>query len=349
MNRYRILILLLVLGVAGAVAAAAIVFVTHDRGKHVAVTATQLGCVYESVENGGAFKRSVQPGERVTIGTQDQIVLLPTGDQLYNITTSANRTALAPSRVLAFTRGQTAVWIEGVLKFRFNTAGDKACQWYSKYGIQTASYGELGFTAGSLIAKRRPGWFRFLAQAHGDTLKQVVHDGSSAWTWQQLAYGSDPTLRTAEPAAEPISIRYGKHIGVMFTKYLRLNLGADYFCGVQPGLTGAGETPACPPMYFQILSVYPRDESLAEEHDKLKRLDAELARQRQAAKLKAQNRAVAIASAKAQRKVLEQQIVNTRLEAHNDLRVQKCLILAQVHLDCDGHMAQVIVAGIPKK
>jgi len=96
-------------------------------------------------------------------------------------------------------------------------------------------------------------------------------------------------------------------------------------------------------MYFQILSVYPRDESLAEEHDKLKRLDAELARQRQAAKLKAANRATAIGSARAQRKVLEAQIVNTRLAAQKNVKIQKCLILARVGLDCDGHKQQVIL------
>jgi len=250
--------------------------------------------------------------------------------------------------VLAFTKGQTAVWIEGVLKFRFNTAGDKACEWYSKYGLQNASFGDLGFAVRNKSAQRRTGWYRFLAEAHGDTMRQVVHDGSSAWTWQQLAYGSDPTVKPAPSAAEaPVSVEYGKHIGAMFTKYLGLNLGAQYFCGVQPGLTGSGETAGCPPMYFQILSVYPRDESLAEEHDKLKRLDAALARQRQAAKLKAGNRATAIASARAQRKVLEAQLVNTRLEAQNDLRIQKCLILARVDLDCDGHKQQIIVGSAP--
>jgi hypothetical protein len=34
------------------------------------------------------------------------------------------------------------------------------------------------------------------------------------------------------------------------------------------------------PMYFQILSAYPRDKSLADEHEQLTRLDAELTRQR---------------------------------------------------------------------
>jgi hypothetical protein len=317
----------LVLAAAAAVGIALGVSWLRNYGhRTVTVAGDQVGCVYGGAASGHAFVRSIQPGERARVGNGDRLVLLPTGDQIYNVTTSPNRTAQAPSRVLAFTKGQTAVWVEGVLKFRFNTSGDKACRWYSKYGQQQA------------------GWFRFLAEAHGDTLRQVVHDGSSAWTWQQLAYGSDPAVKTT-PTTEPISVGYGKHIGAMFTKYLDLNLGDRYFCGVQPGLTGAGTAADCPPMYFQILSVYPRDPMLAQEHDKLKQLDAQLARQRQAAKLKEMNRSVAIASAKAQRKVIIEQIVNTRLDARNDLKVQKCLILARVGLDCDGHKATIIVAG----
>jgi hypothetical protein len=332
--------------VAGAAVGIAIgvTWLRNYGHRTVTIAGDQIGCVYGDAASGHRFERSIQPGERARVGDGDQLVVLPTGDQIYNVTTSPNRTEQAPSRVLAFTQGQTAVWVEGVLKFRFDTAGDKACRWYSKYGLQTASYGDLGFTVRSGIEQKQTGWFRFLAEAHGDTLRQVVHDGSSAWTWQQLAYGSDPAVNT-KPASEPISVGYGKHIGAMFTKYLDLNLGDRYFCGVQPGLTGPGTERGCPPMYFQILSVYPRDPMLAKEHDKLKQLDAQLARQRQAAKLKAMNRSVAIASAKAQRKVILEQIVNTRLDAQNDLKVQKCLILAKVGLDCDGHKATIIVAG----
>jgi hypothetical protein len=331
---------------AGAVAGVAVgaSWLSGYGHQTIAVAADQVGCVYGSAASGHRFIRSIGPGEQARVANDDQLVLLPTGDQVYNVTTSGNRTQSAPSRVLAFTSGQTAVWVEGVLKFRFDTAHDKPCRWYSKYGLRSASYGDLGFTVHSGIEQKPTGWFRFLAEAHGDTLRQVVHDGSSAWTWQELAYGSVPTLRRAA-SVEPISVGYGKHIGAMFTKYLALNLGDSFFCGVQPGLTGAGEEPGCPPMYFQILSVYPRDRSLAEEHDKLKRLDAELTRQRQAAKLKSMNRSVAIASARAQRKVILEQIVNTRLDAQNDLKVQKCLILARVGLDCDGHKQTIIVAG----
>jgi hypothetical protein len=334
----------------GALAAVAVAFVAAGcGGKSVTIAGDQVGCVYSSADSGQVFKRSIPPGGRVDIASTDQLVLLPTSDQIYNMTTSENKTQYAPSQVLAFTKGQTAVWVEGVLKFRFNTSGDQACKFYSKYGLQTGGNGNFGFAVPAKTSKTQAppsheGWYRFLAQAHAQTMQQVVHDGSSAWTWQQLAYGSDPAVKT-KPSTEPISVGYGKHIGTMFTKYLTLNLGASYFCGVQPLLTGAGKNAQCPPMYFQILSVYPRDKSLAEEHDKLKQLDAQLTRQRQAAKLKAMNRATAIASARAQRKVIEAQIVNTRLDAQNDLKVQKCLILARVHLDCDGHMQQIVVPG----
>ena len=339
---------------AGSVAAllvaagAVTFFVLRDTGRSVTVAGDQIGCVYGSAAKGHAFKKAIQPGETTKIGTSDELVLLPNGDQIYTISTTGNRTQGAPDRVLAFTKGQTAVWVEGVLKFRFNTNAQQACRWYSKYGLQSTSYGDLGFAVRAGIEQQKTGWYRFLAEAHGDTLRQVVHDGSSAWTWQQLAYGADPTVK-AKPTAEPVSVSYGKHIGAMFTKYLKLNLGRDFFCGVQAGITGPGATPGCPPMYFQVLSVYPRDKTLASEHEALKQLDAQLTRQRQAAKLRAMNRATSISSARAQRKVIQEQIVNARLAAQNDVKIQKCLILARVGLDCDGKKPQIIVAGVPSK
>lgn len=331
----------------GAVAALAAVLAASGcgGGKGVTIAGDQFGCVYTSADRGQEFVRAIEPGHSVSIGKTDELVLIPTGDQIYNMTTTENHTRFAPERVLAFTKAQTAVWVEGVLKFRFNTANGRACKWYTKYGLQSSSYGDLGFAVHTDISPKRTGWYRFLAETHGDTMKQVVHDGSSAWTWQQLAYGSDPSVKTA-PTSEPVSVSYGKHIGAMFTKYLALNLGGDYFCGVQPALTGPGATSGCPPMYFQILSVYPRDKALSEEHEKLKQLDAQLTRERQAARLRALNRGTAIQSAKAQRKVIEAQIVNAKLAAQNDVRIQKCLILAKVGLDCDGHKPEIVVPGV---
>ena len=334
------------LGVVLLAGGGAAFFLLRDTGKRVTIAGDQIGCVYSSAATGHVFRRSLAPRETATIGKTDELVLLPNGDQIYNITGSGNRTQGAPSQLVAFTKGQIAVYVEGVLKFRFNTAGDRACRWYSKYGLQSASYGDLGFAVRSGIQQEPTGWYRFLAEAHGDTLRQVVHDGSSAWTWQQLAYGADTTVK-AKQTTEPVSVGYGKHIGAMFTKYLALNLGSRYFCGVQPGITGGGESAGCPPMYFQILSVYPRDKTLADEHEKLKQLDAQLTRERQAARLRAMNRATQIASARAQRKVIEAQIVNARLAAQNDVKIQKCLILARVGLDCDGKKPQVIVPGVP--
>jgi hypothetical protein len=43
--------------------------------------------------------------------------------------------------------------------------------------------------------------------------------------------------------------------------------------------------------------------------------------------------------------VLLQQIINTRLDAQNDVKVQKCLILGRVGLDCDGDKQQIIIGG----
>jgi hypothetical protein len=339
--------LVVVLLAGGAVAG----FLTlRSAGTSVAIPADQIGCVYSSPASGHKFIRSIQPGERVTVGKSDELVQLPTNDIVYNIT-GRNPSPEAPGHLLAYAKGQVALFVEGVLKFRFNTSGDSACRWYSRYGMQS-TYGDMGFAVApttSEVVEESPhtGWYRFLAEAHANTMKQVVHDGSVAFTWQQLTYGADPNVKSA-PGSEPISIGYGKHIGALLTKYLALDLGGNYFCGVQPGLTGAGTAEGCPPMYFQVISTYPRDKTLADEHESLRRLDAQLSRQRQAAKLQAQNRAVAISSAQTQRKVLQAQIINTRLTALNDPQVQKCLILAGAGLDCEGKKPQIIVAGVPK-
>ena len=155
LKRHRIaaLVTLIVVVVLAAAAGGAFYYIQH-QGKDVTVAGDQVGCVYGSANSGHKFKRSIQPGQTVNIGKTNELVLLPSGDQLYNVTTSGNRTTAAPSRVLAFTKGQTAVWVEGVLKFRFNLTGDKACRWYSKYGLQSASYGDLGFAVRSGIERR---------------------------------------------------------------------------------------------------------------------------------------------------------------------------------------------------
>ena len=337
-------VVVLVLGVG---AAAGGYFVFRNTGTSVTVPGDQIGCVYSSLESGHKFIRSIQPGEHATVGKTDELVQLPTNDIVYNIT-SRNTSPDAPQHLLAFTKGQVALFVEGVLKFRFNTAGDIACKWYSRYGMQSA-YGDMGFTVTpgneAVQESQHTGWYRFLAEAQANTMKQVVHDGSTGFTWQQLTYGADPNVK-ATASAEPVGITYGKHIGALLTKYLALDLGGNYFCGVQPGLTGAGTAQGCPPMYFQVISEYPRDNTLAEAHEALRRLDAQLGQQRQTAKLQAQNRAVAISSALTQRKVLQEQIINTRLTALNDPKVQKCLILARAGLDCDGKKPQIIVPGV---
>jgi hypothetical protein len=322
----------------------------RNTGTSVTVPGDQIGCVYSSLESGHKFIRSIQPGESVTVGKTDELVELPTNDIVYNIT-SRNTSPEAPQHLLAYTKGQVGLFVEGVLKFRFNTAGDNACKWYSRYGMQS-TYGDMGFTVAPTsegVQQQSPhtGWYRFLAEAHANTMKQVVHDGSTTFTWQQLTYGADPSVKSAA-GAEPVAITYGKHIGTLLTKYLALDLGGNYFCGVQPGLTGAGAAQGCPPMYFQVISEYPRDKTLADAHEAIRRLDAQLGQQRQTAKLQAQNRAGAISSALTQRKVLEAQIVNTRLTALNDPKVQKCLILAKAGLDCDGKKPQIIVPGVPR-
>src|SRR5581483_4546802 len=95
----------------------------RSTGRSVTVPGDRIGCVYSSRETGHRFIRSIQPGERVTIGKTDELVQLPTNDIVYNIT-SRNSSPEAPGHLLAYTKGQVALFVEGVLKFRFNTTGN---------------------------------------------------------------------------------------------------------------------------------------------------------------------------------------------------------------------------------
>src|SRR5919197_5237781 len=145
---------------------------TGCGGQTVSLDTDTIACVYDGHPNGGhRLKRTGEPGARVAGDKSDEGVRLPLSTRYYNMTTTQNRNALAPSRLLAFTKGQTAVWIEGVLKFRFNTQGDKACDWYSKHGRRNARDGDLGFDVRGKRAQRQAGWYRLLAEAHGDTLR----------------------------------------------------------------------------------------------------------------------------------------------------------------------------------
>lgn len=305
----------------------------------------QLACIYDGSKHGGnRFLKEVQPGEHLSTDSGNHVAYLPTSNRFYNMTDSENRDTLAPPTLSGVAADNTNVIVQGVLRFRFNTEGNKACEWYSKHGRRNANAsGDLGFNVRGTAEQAHAGWFRFLAENFGDTMKQVVHDGSHGWTWQQLVYGNDPTI--SYKGANPVDVQYGIDLGALFTKYLDENLGGHYFCGIQPSLTGVGSDPNCPPIYFQVLNVQPKDPTLTQEHEKLQRLQASLAAQKQEATLNAENRASLIADAKAQREVLNAQIENARLQALTASTIQHCLILAKVGLDCDGHWAPVVVSN----
>src|SRR5262245_32599639 len=102
-----------VLLAAGAVAG---YFTLRSTGRSVTVPGDEIGCVYSSLESGHKFIRSVQPGERVRVGKMDELVLLPTNDILYNIS-GRSPSPQAPGHLLAYTKGQVGLFVEGVLKF----------------------------------------------------------------------------------------------------------------------------------------------------------------------------------------------------------------------------------------
>lgn len=54
----------------------------------------QIGCVYNSADSGHKFLRSIQPGQRAGIGSSDELVALPAGDQIYNMSLAAEHDLL---------------------------------------------------------------------------------------------------------------------------------------------------------------------------------------------------------------------------------------------------------------
>ena len=79
----RLLVMVAVVTALAAGGAVAAFLLLRDTGRTVAVGADQIGCVYSSLESGHNFIRSIQPGERVTIGKTDELVQLPTNDIVY--------------------------------------------------------------------------------------------------------------------------------------------------------------------------------------------------------------------------------------------------------------------------
>lgn len=340
-------------GLLVIVAAGFALFAAGCGSKNVNADSDNLACVYDGSNTGGhRFKYEVQPGQHIKTGSNDQVVKIPVSNRFYDMTSTDSHDTLAPTRLLAYAADNTPVWVQGELRFRFNTEGNKACEWYSKHGRRndTGPNG-LGFNVRGTNEQANAGWFHFLAENFGVTAQQVVHDKSSDWSWEQLVYGNDAGAKaSASPAltSPSVSVAYGKFIGGEFTKYLTDNLGGQYFCGIQPAITGTGTDPNCPPIYFQVLSIEPKDASLTAEHEKLQRLQANLATQKQEAELQKQNRQSQIDAAKAQRQVLEEQIVNAKLQAQNDPAVQKCLIYARAGLDCNGNRPTYVIPGLSK-
>jgi hypothetical protein len=324
---------------------------TACGSKDVNAQSDSVACVYDGSKDGGhRFKRMVLPGQHLTVGRNDVVVRIPTSARFYNMTSTDSRDTLAPTHLLAQARGQTGTFIEGVLQFKFDIRGNKPCEWYSKHGRRNVPNGDesvsdpLGFNARGQANQANAGWFHILAEKFAVAAQQTAKDASAGYTWSQLVYGSDPTVKR-ERGAESITLAYGKHFGEVFTKYLNFNLGGEYFCGSQEDTTESG----CPPIYFQLTDAYPQDKTLTVSHNQVQQAQAKIEAQKQQAALNAANRAQLIADAKAQKRVLELQNQTAALTARNDADFQKCKALAELKLDCDGHFQTVIVAGAPKQ
>ena len=71
---------------AGAVASG--IWIAGYGHKSITVAGDQVGCVYSSAGSGHKFRRTIQPGQEVRSSNSDDLVLLPTGDQIYYVSTS---------------------------------------------------------------------------------------------------------------------------------------------------------------------------------------------------------------------------------------------------------------------
>ena len=281
-RRYRV-------GAMALVAVAATILTTGCGGKSVTVAGDQVGCVYSSANSGHKFKRSIEPGQKVNIGKTDELVRIPMGDQIYNITTTSNQRRWRRTQVLAVHegpdgrvgRGSAEVQVQHrrrqgvpvVLEVRAPDVVVRRSRIRGEHGDRAAADG--------MVPLPRRG-----ARRHDE---QVVHDGSSCMDMAaaRLRIRSDGEGAQDERAGER-DLRKVHRRDVH--EVPRVEPRQQLLLRGPARADGPGATPGCPPMYFQILSVYPRDKALS------RRARAAQAARRGAGatasggKLKAQNR-----------------------------------------------------------
>jgi hypothetical protein len=311
-------------------------------------------CVFDGSEKGGQrLKFQVPPGaESRKIDDNDQVVRIPASNRFWMV--SEDRSVADPGTPNFYTgnaAGGVPVYITGQIRFRFNL--ELACEWYSKHGRRNANAeGDLGF---NVRGDANQGWFRFLNENFTQTMQEVVSEQMYQYQWPYLHYNypvnADEAGVVAEGDTPAESTRQvlGDALGKAFTDALRADLGGDYFCGID---TAPTQAESCPEMRFQVTYAGPNRgasalgdsiSSLVAERQRVEDTRTQLEADRLTNELNVQQRDAQLAAEQSKQQLLAAQVETARLQA--ELDTAKCVIYAQLGLDCDGHRPPVIVNG----
>jgi hypothetical protein len=336
-----------------AVLAAIAVTALAACSRYATATSDTHICVFDGSERGGQkLKFQIPPGaDSKKIDDNDQVVKIPASNRFYMANSDRNvADPGAPAFYEGNARGGTPVHVEGQVRFRFNLS--KACEWFSKHGRRNAGDdGDLGFNArGNPAEVAQQGWFRFLNENFGITMKEVVGETMNHYDWAFLHYNFPGNaseagiLPAGQEAQEATRTRLGSELGAAFTERLKANLGGDYFCGIDSD-AGGGDA-KCPTMRFQVTYAGPgNDSSLVKDREQVEQTKQKLETARLQGELQGAQQQALIAAEKAKAQLLAEEANTAELQAKKD--TAKCRQLAQHGLDCEGKRAPVYINGQP--
>lgn len=294
----------------------------------------ELGCVYDSYFN--HLKDQLPAGSKISTDERDILVTIPASNRFYNITKDPSRDPLAPRFITASDKNQTAVVIEGQARFRFNPRN--ACDWFSKHGRRNADKdGKLHFNARG-DAALSAGWFNWLAENFGLTMKQVTPNVMNQFDWARAYYhypvNADETgdVSKGTDRGEDTVVKLGNDIGIGLTRALETNLGGSYFCGV--AVTEKGQSKSCPPINFQVTSVVPVNQKLLKDRQSYEETKQELDNARRTSQLAEANRAADAKAQEEQKKILANKLDLANLQAEIDFA--HCAPFLKNGVSCDG-------------
>jgi hypothetical protein len=302
--------------------------------------------VYDGSERGGKKLRfQVPPGaDSKKIDNNDRVVKIPASDRFYAASTDDGvRDPGAPKAYNGYAKGGTPVRVEGQIPFKFNLG--KACAWYSKYGERNLNgHDDLGF---NVRGDAQQGWFLFLNQYFGQTMRQVVDETIGKYDWAKLHYNYASNSDDAgnlpqgvEPAA-PTRQVLAEDLALTFTSRLKETLGDDFFCGVK------SQGAECKPMEFQVTYAGPGNDSpLVVDRQKVESTKQQLETARLQGSLQETQQQALLSAERIQAALLEEKAKTAEAQARID--TAKCRQLAQFGLDCEGKRPPVIVNGQPQ-